>query len=502
MSLTQPGARSPISNAKAPLKPVTRSNSAAGSPRGGPVRIGAAPGTTSTAAASARRVILGLDFGTSTTKLVAQIEADDPSASRFLVLEPPCANGSVLCPSTVALHRGELLFGRRAELAASRETIRSFKMLLPDLAGSSDGIEPERRTSGSCLGESDLTAAEVSTLYLAHVIAHAEAALARHLGGSSFRLLVNAAAPLNQMQADPRLKGLFEQTFYRALTLAPHARDPWPLANAREMLQQVAGTPVPAAGESPVVVFPETHAAMTAYLLDPTRSKGKYATVDVGAGTTDVAFFWFHRTEGLPEACYYGANSEFVGLDGVDAAVCRKLGPGQGSPRARREALSAGQLKACREHYEPVLNEIFECYRKAFGRAYASCPREGEWTEPRAQTKKPADDPGLRKAKYTMCAVGGGSRFGPTAERLSASPWHPYIEAVPTEVPHVPYDYAVIGGDGRSSQTSASGDEALLLLAFGLAHRAIDIPMWQDDSSFRPTVTFATQPDHETIYAR
>jgi hypothetical protein len=440
----------------------------------------------------ARRVNIGLDFGTSTTKVVVRIDEAD-AKSRFLIVGPSASTGTVLFTSSIAVTGSDLVFGAAAEASTSLTKARSFKMNLPAEAGSRHHAWRGRLQ----LGETGLSAEDVSTLYLAWVLREVLGQVREALSGLDLKITINAAAPLDQMQEEKTLKDLFHSIIFRALKITHLATHRWPIDEARRALAEARSMRVPQDDESPVTVFPETHAAMTSYMLLPGRQRGNYATVDVGAGSTDVAFFWFHAPDGTyaeagpPELCYYGASSEFVGMDDVDRAVANTSGLSQEMARTSREA-GRVDLQANSTPIEPVLEKVYRCYRTGFGRSYERCPGEREWQ----------DRDG--RARYTLCLVGGGCLCEELVTRLRRALPHFNMTSVDVEVLRVPDELPVLQPNNRSRSIRqvAPGEQSLLLLAHGLANRAVDIPVYETGHSFGHVVEIADRPSHEEIYAR
>jgi hypothetical protein len=426
-----------------------------------------------------------LDFGTSATKVVVRID-EGPAPPRFLIVGPSRAVSTVLFPSSVAIEGGDLLFGAFAENSAAPTKARSFKMNLP--------AEAESRQHGWRgrleFGPSALSAEEVSTLYLAWVLNDVLTQVGSALNGADLKVTVNAAAPLDQMEQEVNLRELFHRIVFRALKISHLATDRWPLAEARGVVADICRVPLPPDEESPVTILPETHAAMTSYMLQPGRPRGNYASVDVGAGSTDVAFFWFHATDGRPEMCYYGAASDFVGMDDMDLVIATASGTSPASARKSRET-GRVNLSLFSTSLAPVLESIYKCYRRGFGRSYDRCRGESEWCHPDG------------RAKYTLCLVGGGSLCDTLVSRLNRPLPLLYMASVNVEVLRVPDDLDVLQPSGyHRIQQIAPGEQSLLLLSHGLAHRAVDIPAYEVGQIFERVREVADRPAHEELYAR
>lgn len=420
------------------------------------------------------RVYVGLDFGTCSCKAVVQIDPEDQMRRHFLAIAHPSAiDGAspLLCPSTVDVRGGQLFFGYQAEVGASSQTVRSFKMCLPCLWHDSRTNGPCPRCSPQKPGHFILdgrwwSAEEVSILFLAQVIRGIKDSVLKHVAGDPVQFFINSAAPLDQMPQDSELGRSFQRVLYYADRLSHRACNPWPLTDAAAALNEFRQQAMPDLNECPTTVFPETHAAMTS-VLAPLQAHRNFGTVDIGAGTTDVAFFYYHRTNGEPEACYYRAKSEFVGMDQLDATV-RQSVPAGTNLRAWREHLSPGDLQQFTGSFAEPIEAMFRHFRTRLGESYVQNPGLEYW-----------DD-------LTVFLTGGGSQFGQVRQRFRRS--FPFIvgeHQVAVEIPDLPDTVLLLIPDGNALPLDGQyRDRPLLLLAYGLAHGAASIANWIKDYSF------------------
>lgn len=436
---------------------------------------------------SVHHVNIGLDFGTAATKVVVRIEAPGGTV-RFIAVGPAEKDATLLYPSIAAFENGAMLFGHRAEAATNADKARSFKMNLPVEAGI--GREVARGRPG--FASVEISAENLCILYIAWVLKDVLDQLRRHIAHSDLKVTVNGAAPMDQMHGDLRLKDLFHRVFFWGLKLAPQACQPWPLSVAHEALNEVKRVPVPVEAESPVSVLPETHAAMTSYLSHPGRESGLYATVDVGAGSTDIAFFWFHQQADQPEMCYYGTLSRYVGLDDVDERIAtrtRLLVQDARNRRVKGLGLHTSNDYSVFAHEE--ISRIYQAYGAGFRRAYQNNLGQREWV----------NDDGL--ARYTLCLIGGGSVFEPLEQRMRLP-----LEILPMRRVRViklgvDPNLTVLrhGGDEASIAYFAGQEQPLFLLAYGLAHQSIEIPAYEPNAEFHRPTPVHQHRNHEEIYA-
>jgi len=429
-----------------------------------------------------------VDFGTATTKCCFREQGDRKPF--FLVgYEPLSSLGSrVLMPATVTFWDDKLFFGYQAEELGGSTTIRSFKMCLLCQARAQRAISTETATADGCsnclperpghfrIGGAEISAEDISTLYLAAVLKEAKERITDVLGSGDqeLRVSVNSAAPLDQMGEFGEVGEHFDRTLYYAWRLAAGAQNPWRLGDSLTELQRVRKEPKPPIELSPTRVFPETHAAMTAYLLLPQTERGLYGSVDIGAGTTDVAFFWLQKDERETKAWYYAAGSKRIGMDDVDRALRPLLRAQHVNLRAAREALTSEDLRAHRGRIDPIASTIYRHQAGVLDDAMKVDQR------PRAWFGREGD------AQYCLFLVGGGSTCDLVTERLRTAPprhrsrWQdaPCTLSIPSST-----KVALPGGEALPLRTlSEPVAERLCLLAYGLSHPRPDIPKYERDA--------------------
>jgi hypothetical protein len=428
-----------------------------------------------------RRVTVGLDYGTSSTKCCFRENADE-KPFHFVAHDRGEHHGSsLLFPTSVAIDQGRLFTGFAAELRAGSSPLRSFKMCLLCQAQAAIG----RAASVACkrclgthpghfeLGGQHWSAEDLSTIYLSVVLGQALARLPVALGveAGQLRVQVNSAAPLDQMSEFGQVGRFFDRAVFYAFRLAHQSRQGWDVDQVRRALDEVRREPLPAVEQSPTRVFPETHAAITGYLMLPESERGLYGLIDVGAGTTDVAFFWLQKDEAVTKAWYYAAGSRPVGMDDIDSALESVHRESRGNLRRLREQMSHQQLQGCAALLAPVVKSIWRHYAGVLGDAMKVDQRVRAWH---------ADD----VAKFRLFMVGGGARCRPLASQFEKSPgivkrWERYPQCL-----SVPGRARVCLPDGSVSTINELRETAvasLLLLAFGLSHPRPDIPAYDRD---------------------
>ncbi len=428
-----------------------------------------------------RRVTLGLDFGTSSTKCCFKEESDGKPFHFVAHDREDQSSSPLLLPSAVAIEDGRMYFGFEAEHRTEARSVRSFKMCLLCQAQAESG-----RTASvpcnRCLREQPgffdldgyrLSAEDISTLYLSALLGQALARVPSALSAHTdqIRVHVNSAAPLDQMSEFGPVGEYFDRVVFYAHRLAARAHQGWSVAEASRALAEVRIEPKPAIEQSPTRVFPETHAAITGYLLLPESEKGLYGLVDIGAGTTDVAFFWLQKDERVTKAWYYAAGSRRVGMDDVDRAMEPVLDPRAGDLRRLREALSDKQLASHSNLLDPVARRMHQHYAAILREAMTVDQRDWAWRHNGV-------------AKFGLFLVGGGARCGPVTGRFEEVPAVGSQWQRPPELLSVPSGSRVSMPDGSLTTLKAVADStaaSLLLLAYGLAHPRPDIPPYDRD---------------------
>jgi len=432
-----------------------------------------------------RRITIGLDFGTASTKCIFREEID---SAPFHVVGYGDARGAVrdiLYPTTVCISDDKLVFGASAEALSAAQTVRSFKMCLLCQASAAAspspvvGQQPACQHCATnlpgrfCMNGRTLTAEDLSTLFLAVVLRDAKERAERYLrcAENAVRFSIHSAAPLDQIGDFGNLSELFERCVYYGWRLTDRATNGWRIEDALAALEGVRREPRPAPEMSPTYVFPETHAAITGYLVLPQSENGLYGVVDIGAGTTDVSYFWLQKDTRDTKAWYYAAGSRRVGMDDIDLALRDTLATQDGRIRAARELFGDEILVQNAALVAPVIKTMHRHRAEVLAEAASVDERHRAWRN--------AD-----VANYRLFFVGGGSSSKQIRDELStpvlASRWR----APPSQLTVPMSTRVVFQNDGVMTlgDLKRPGLGSLLLIAYGLAFRRPDIPRYDRDA--------------------
>lgn len=429
-----------------------------------------------------RRVTIGLDFGTSTSKCCFR-EASDGKPFVFVSFAGPGGEGSSPLFDTAVSSRDQMLvFGPDA--ASEPSVVRSFKMCLPCQARKEAG-SPQLGQCPRCdstapgtfqIAGERVSAEDLCTLHLSVMLSEVLPQVPAVIGvdASRLRIHVNAAAPLDQLKHFGSVGPYFERTVFYALRIAETGAPKrfWPIADAIDALQSARQQPLPAESDSPTALFPETHAAMTGYLLLPESEKGLYGLLDVGAGTTDVSFFWLQKDQNDTRAWYYSTGTTPKGMDDVDRALAPLLKVPPDRLRSKRESMGAEWVAEKRAMFDDVSRAVSKHLGAIYHEARTVDQRDWAWV-----------DKGV--AQFRLFLVGGGAGCEPLVERSSKTPpqggnW----KEVPSRL-LVPAKVSVVAPDGSVQSLRKAGFEdarPLLLLAYGLAHPRPDVPKFDRDA--------------------
>lgn len=349
---------------------------------------------------------VGLDFGTSATKVVLCSDAADADYA----LEVPFGlrvnedgrRQQHLWQTCVWYEDAAACF-RLAPSAAARP-ITGFKTGLI-------------QADGHRMLFAGISHKAAAAAYLALLIAYivgADAERIERMGGAPRHYSrFHVGVPVPSLEEDPRVAG-FHQVVQAAFALAPTAAE-LRLDDVRDVLSRDAG-PLETSADTPYQLFEELAGVVAGYMLTPERAAGPHILVDVGAATLDVATL--HIPDGEHPLEVYESGVQILGAQALQAT----LAAGVPEPTFR---------SACQEHTKSVLSKTYRTKHFTF------LPGEGGSTKP-------------------MIYVGGGRMTA-----LHQGTYEGYSKAflAPMRSP----------GVGRWLERELDTDQERLLLAWGLA---------------------------------
>lgn len=297
-----------------------------------------------------RYVTVGVDFGTSSTKVVFRdwnTKDQVPYAVDFGVDLPGYTRFAR--PSLIAVQQGVILFGQRATEAANQDAaasvVRSAKVQLLEKsvgnAGPSISWElPSRITGwGENTAERRVSLLEgLVTLFLADTIRVAlEAAGQVYADLSHSELAFNLDVPVGGLDESP-VAHRFQRMLDVAIPMASEVEAEMDVEEALDrwwdtLCRLAEGPPEP--GERPGELVPEAEAIIQGVgsALGGRSSDRYHAIVDIGAGTTDVGWFKVVETRSEDRLPFFAAGTRRVGCNDIDERLADRLAATDLAPR-------------------------------------------------------------------------------------------------------------------------------------------------------------------------
>lgn len=412
-----------------------------------------------------RFIRLGIDYGTSTSKLVFRDPLAPGGEKAYVIFR----DGSFRIPSSIAFTGRELIFGCAPEQHTDLRTVTWFQSVKMRVAGEVTG-----RYEKFCYGPlprlpEGFTAEELAALSVWFLISEAEKAVCQHLGlpQERVKLSVTLGIPMNFFEHETLRK-----TFLRIARFARKLHEEYgqlvdgafALSDARELIRKCSESPEDLAvrdGDVRNWIRPESEAAMCPTVKSPAVSEGPYAEVDVGAGTSHATYFsilpTFRGQRWLKERlCFYGTRSEAVGMDAIDAALAAH----KHLPKEECLHLRGQERAVIAQVGKGAINDVLDKIRENYVLAW----------RPAVQRLRPTP-PELEKFRnHDVFVIGGGSLVPEVKQVLQTHP-DGYEHRLRLRDLGVPNDLF------RTDMRQVSSSEMpFLSVAYGLTYDAAELP--------------------------
>jgi hypothetical protein len=432
-----------------------------------------------------RRFHLGIDYGTSNSKVVFRDYGARGGEKAVLVLR----NGSFRIPSRVCVTTTEFLFGDEHKSTDECDVYESVKMIAA--AESSQSAKyyfgPTRSMPRG------FSAADLATLTVWFLISEGHRAidtyLSRKMEGVSIGMTMGV--PMSFFR-DRELRSLFLNIARRAWSIYRQEGLLGPtlfIDRGREMLQKYPWTSVPATSDPEIRdwIRSEGEAAMWWPFQSPAVAAGPYAKVDIGAGTTHASLFRIFGTTQTPKTglAFFGAFTVPFGMDAVDSAIAESQGQKNDCLmlRGRERAILQENAKA-RGALIPVQEQIYEAYRRS-------------WIETHGKIKGYVAE--LKAwSEHRIFVIGGGSLVPLLVETVRI---HPGRRA-PLRLATLEQPTDLVRPDDKRIGTD---ELPFVTVAYGLSNIGLSIPEAFTPDEI-PPMPDQTGPrariDHEDIYAK
>lgn len=404
---------------------------------------------------AARRYHLGIDWGTSATKLILRDMAQGEHGDAAFVLRWGVPPNAERYPSSVSVMRGVLHFGLGAEQCGGIR-LPSVKPLVGTRRGATPmpGVEP-------------LSAEDIGTLYLAHVIQRAlgEARMLASHAHAAPRLGITLGIPDVDADRDRR------RTRYASMVTVANAivrQEGVDLARIRiqDAARLLATHAARGAGaDHEQLTRAESAAAVYWAFRAPEFDEGLYTCIDVGAWTTNVSYFRIHH-EGANSTFRKKAKLSFYSFACAPPGA-KELGFGDtvNSCATEMRAMST-------ERRDQVLQSMHGVWAGAYQQAWRKEQSLKVWRE-----------------QLRSIHVGGGTRVE-SVQRTFRRPPGRSIPA-PPQAPRVrcPLDLHVPSPGTHRAERRYTDDAHFLYVAYGLSVPHAQFPsitLASDVSEFRP----------------
>ncbi len=443
-----------------------------------------------------RFINVGIDFGTSGTKVIYRdIIGKKAWVCRFDHGLKDYPN--FVLPSSLRVIDKKVYFGDEAEKRVRHgNAIRSFKIcmvcqngLIPKETCNliyDTFLHPKPQAFQFTVDTKNsifVSPLELGTYYLGYVIGYVKEQVKKRFGNTyDLNVTFNMCVPIDYLQ-----HGGVKETFNRSLFFANHLsgsiENGSDLVELREAFKKLDDNfpSIPGPESRSTFVQPETIVAIFSYVMSPFADDGLYAIADVGAGTTDIAFFRLSKFFANTLAIYNG-QTHIVGANDVDSALFKFLEEKGVIPESTTANMKSELIQSLRIHKQrissknaeeirigeggfqlseenfknvatPIAHKIFSKYQETWQGAFRKEQKQSRW-----QT-------------YTLFRIGGGSKISVIGKQLSEKPWDGIEKIIPKHL-QFPIDL-IYEGIGHQSLEDSFG---LMAIAYGLSYHPAMYP--------------------------
>ena len=455
--------------------------------QGESVRHAATPTKSGERRRELRRLRLGVDYGTSTSKLVIT-DYGAVDGDRSFVVRLAGRSGhrheDYRIPSSVGVTEDSLLhFGFAAEdLGSHAPVYRSLKMLC---------AYPSRFYGDPLPLPAGLGATDLAALYVGYLVHAGRKAAVRYAArfGAQPSLSMTLGAPMALLD-DGHISKMFVDIARESFELGQVLDFDGPIRvpDAVDALVDIRAKLGDAPEQPRDWVRSEAEAALFWAHRSPDIGEGRFACVDVGAGTTSAS--WFHigatREGGVlvsSRLSFYGAACDPPACDAIGQVLVEHAGGTtslhdiRGRESQLIESLSSKVGWRTLDH---VLSQIGDVFVSASGLAYEKEKSTSRWN-----------------GKGRVFFLGGGTKLREVQNTLIERKGN-WLQSDPIADPGVPTDLTEEDG------TTLREDPTFLLVAYGLARRLADVPETSRPSEiddYRPRPRRRDRPSSDDLYS-
>lgn len=280
------------------------------------------------------RVTVGLDFGTSFTKVCLRKELGGDDVPIYPVtLEKDTYNKSAspLCPSLIAIKDKKIYFGQEAydQALKGARRIEHIKACI-DCNFVDSSIDCVFSVMCPYL-DGTLSPIKLAALYIGWIMKESRGQASKILKGNQFSFIYNVGVPIKHLDwgKDGQLYQTYRRIFYNAWRISEGIGQGMDLQLALSWLEEITQEAIPSLEDSFVQAAPESSAAIVSYVNSAESQTGLYSIVDIGAWTMDVSFFrltdiGIYET-GVPRLSFYAADVWKKATNAIDEKIVRAL---------------------------------------------------------------------------------------------------------------------------------------------------------------------------------
>lgn len=436
---------------------------------------------------------VGIDFGTSSTKIVySQLGKAGAHAICFDHKLPYYPDYCV--PSVAAVGKsGKLLLGiEAARMLVNERWDKGFQRFKVIVAGNCDELFKDTLTCEKFLNyrdsykelDTNFTAERLTAIYLAYVMNLARNHI-RNLPeylNMDIDLTFNICMPIDHIENN-RVRTIFENLFVWAEAI----ENSWQRKGESFDILNASYDCEGATRETSSRVFavPEAVAEVVSYLSSLLRREGLHAVIDFGAGTTDVSIFRLAGTAGEMVSYWYAARNIPRGTANIERMVAGHLAATNGTRKCTYGDVveKISHISDDRSLKDAIKNEVYDLwksndYYRTWGAAHKIYNEQLIW----------------EKVKVFTCGGGAGL---PYIEDIFSIPWWDNL--------HVKYPVNGLPKPDNYDPGPCSAPFPRMAVAYGLS-----IPKQQLDRYVLPNdvvnQTPAPRPvlelDHEVMWAK
>ena len=424
----------------------------------------------------ARVFHLGLDYGTSTSKLILR-DYFAPGAEKAYVVEN---QGDYRIPSSVAFDGRKFYFGKTDNDFVGTQKVVWYHSIKMRVAQEIKG-NAHKYYYGSLIDPPPkFTATDLAILTVWYLISKGNQNICRLCSeDTDIRMTVTMGIPMH-FYTDNELRSTFFNIAWCSYWLFKQIgllEDSIPYEEAKmctDLAKSKFHSITPPSRE--VIrdwLRTEAEAALFWTFFSPSVSEGLYACIDVSAGTTDACIFRIVETFNTAiqrwikeRISFFGDNKYAIGMDAIDDALFVFLKQDNLSSISLRghENDILKEYKESKDCLIKIYDNIYDVYSRAFQQAYSKQKGETVWK------------------KYDLFLIGGGSLIEDLRERVREHPyvnkshWPLHEQYLDIRNLEIPQDLKTLSG-----QPIRKDELPFILVAYGLSHQKgsapeIDIP--------------------------